>query len=75
MAGLDSAVLAMKDAQTKTRIADAETKASSGVRFRDIEGALSNPDVARKIRNDMIAGIMVLAGIIALVYIVFFVLI
>jgi hypothetical protein len=67
--------LYIKDMETKASIADLETKALSGQRSRDIEGALSNPTVAKKIRNGNIVGILVLICVAVLVYLFFFVLI
>lgn len=66
--------LYIKDMQTKAAIADVEAKALSVQRSRDIEGALSNPAVAKKIRNGNIVGILVLICMAVLVYIFFFVL-
>ncbi len=56
-----SAALAMKDCETKARIADAEKKALSTIRFRDLEGAMSSKMVANKMRRDEILGIALLA--------------
>lgn len=66
--------LYIKDMQTKAAIADVEQKALSVQRSRDIEGALSNPAVAKKIRNGSILGIAVLICVAVLVYLFFFVL-
>jgi hypothetical protein len=66
--------LYIKDITTKAAIADVEAKALSVQRSRDIEGALSNPAVAKKIRNGNIAAILVLICVAVLVYLFFFVL-
>jgi hypothetical protein len=66
--------LYIKDMETKAGIADVESKALSVQRSRDIEGALSNPAVAKKIRNGNIVGILALICVAVLVYLFFFVL-
>jgi hypothetical protein len=66
-------IVQLEDAQTKARIAGLEANATSGLRFRDIQASLSRNDVARKIRNQEIAGIIALICIAILTYLVFFV--
>ena len=64
----------MKDAQTKARIASLEAGAGSQSRVRDYQAARSNPEVARRIKNETIYGIILLACIASAVYVVFFLL-
>lgn len=64
----------LKQAPSKAEIAGLEAKVASQARFRDIEGAFSVPAVARRIRNEEIAGILVLIGVAAGAFILFFVL-
>ena len=72
--GADSALQSGR-IQTKARIADAEVNAASGARFRDVKGALSDPAVSRRIKNESIAvGILVTILIAAFVFVLFFVL-
>jgi len=66
-------VIPVKDAQSKARIADLETKAMSGSRIRDIEAAYSEPIAARRIRNEEIGGIVLLTCIILAFFLLFFV--
>ena len=64
--------LMIKDVQTKAGVADLETKAAADLRVRDIEEALSDNAVARKVRNETVAGILVLASIALFIFILFF---
>ena len=75
MAGLGgSHGLYIHDMEAKASVAKIESEAISGQRLRNMEGALSDRRVARRVRNEAIAGILALAGLMILVYIVFFVL-
>jgi hypothetical protein len=65
--------LMLKDVRTKASIADLETKAAAQYRSRDIKGALSDSTVARRIRNEAIAGIFALILIGVFTYWFFFV--
>jgi hypothetical protein len=67
-------ILPMKDAQTRARIADSESEAVQSQRFIDVEAGISDPSVARKLRNQNIIGILVLVGIAVFIYLLFFVL-
>jgi hypothetical protein len=66
--------LYIKDMETKAAIADVEAKTLSAQRSRDIEGALSNEEVAKKIRTGNIVGVLVLICVAVLTYLLFFVL-
>jgi hypothetical protein len=62
----------IKDVPTKAGVADLETRAAAVLRVRDIEEALSDNAVARKVRNETVAGILVLASIALFIFILFF---
>lgn len=66
-------IIIQKIAQSKAEIAGLEAKAASQARFRDIESALANPAIARRIRNEVIVGMLTLIVAVAVVIIVFFV--
>lgn len=65
-------VVVLKDAPTKAIIADLETRAISGSRIRNKQGALSDPAVARRVRNETIAGVLVLICLAVFTYFFFF---
>jgi hypothetical protein len=65
--------LMLKDVRTKASIADLETKVAAQHRSRDIKGAHSDPTVARRVRNEAIAGILALILIGVFTYWFFFV--
>jgi len=67
-------IITLKIAPTKARIADMETKALFRSNTRDILAALSSKDVAKKVRNQAIAGIIALVCIAIFTYLLFFVL-
>ena len=66
-------IIIQKIASSKAEIAGLEAKAASQARFLDIEGALTNPAVARRMRNEVIFGILTLVVAVAIVFILFFV--
>jgi len=76
MMGLGSGadqILVVKDAQTKASIANLETAASHQSRFRDIEAASTDTKVSRRIRNETVGGIVLLAIVAVAVFVLFFV--
>ncbi len=66
-------IIIHKIAPTKAEIAGLEVKAASQARLRDVESALANPAVARRMRNEVIFGILTLIVVVAVVFILFFV--
>jgi hypothetical protein len=66
-------ILQLKDGQQKAGIANLEAQAASHARFRDIAEALSTAETSRRIRNELIAGILALFFIVAFVSLLFFV--
>jgi hypothetical protein len=66
-------IIVLKDAQTKAIVADLEVKAAGGSRLQDTQAALSNSDVVRRVRNELIAGVAALICLAALTYVFFFI--
>ncbi len=65
-------LLQLNDAQQRSGIAGLSAKAASHAGFRDIEGAYSTPVISRRVRNEMIAGILAMIFTVAFVILLFF---
>ena len=59
--------LYIKDVETKAEVADAEVKALSNMRARDVEATLSNKEVKRRIRNEIAVAVIALVALAAAV--------
>lgn len=68
-----SSITVLKDAQTSARIADLETKVAGGAHYRDNAAARMNPVVSNALRREIYWGLLALACVAALGYILFFV--
>lgn len=66
-------IIAVKDAQTKAAIAGLETRARSGSRYRDKIASYSDGETARKLKNEVVIGVLALIVVLIVTYVFFFV--